>query len=76
MKVSIEIDDGLLSAIDLAADVQTISREDAFKEALETWVAHKPKSNKSSIDFDRLEFDPDFTLEVYRPGPEAFSRFR
>jgi hypothetical protein len=76
MKVSVEIDDGLVAAIDRAADVQKISRVAAFREALEDWVAHKPKSDKWSLDFSQLEFDPDFVgFEVHRPGPEAMPEF-
>jgi hypothetical protein len=73
MKISVELDKELIVAIDLASDIQEISRDAAFKEALETWVAHKPKSKGFSIDPRSVEFDPDFTLEVDRPGPEAFS---
>ena len=37
-------DESLIAVIDKAADVQNVSRDAAFKEALETWVAHKPTS--------------------------------
>jgi len=73
MEISIEIDEDLLGAIDLASNIQKISRSDAFREALETWVSHMPKSDQCLVEFAQLEFDPDFVLEVDRPGPEAFS---
>lgn len=75
MQISVDIDEGLLGAIDRAADVQQISRDAAFRDALETWVAHKPQS-RSSIDFSQWEFDPDcLRFESDRPGPEAFPEF-
>ena len=73
MKISVEIDERLLDAIDRASSVQRISRDASFKEALETWVARKPTSNRCSVDLEKVEFDPDFVLEVDRPGPEAFA---
>jgi Ribbon-helix-helix protein, copG family len=77
MQVSVEIDDSLVAAIDRAAAVQKISRVAAFREALEGWVAHKPQSDKWSLDFSQLEFDPDFEgFEVHRPGPEAMPEFQ
>jgi hypothetical protein len=72
MQISVEIDNDLLADIDRAAGVQKISRVAAFREALEYWVAHKPKSDKWSLDFSHLEFDPGFIgFEVHRPGPEG-----
>jgi Ribbon-helix-helix protein, copG family len=77
MKISIDFDENLIATIDRAAAVQKISRDAAFREALETWVAHKPQSAGSSLDFSRWEFDPDFIpFEVHRPGPEAMPEFR
>ncbi|MDB6043597.1 MAG: hypothetical protein JWM63_2148 [Gammaproteobacteria bacterium] len=74
MKVSVDIEESLLAVIDKAADVQNISRDAAFQEALETWVAHKPTSEQWSMDYSKLEFDPYFIpFEVDRPGPEAFA---
>jgi hypothetical protein len=73
MKVSVDIDEALLADIDRAASVQKVSRDAAFNEALETWVAHKPKSAGWSMDYSKLEFDPDFVLRVDRPGPEALA---
>lgn len=39
-------------------------------------MARKPTSDRCSVDLEKLEFDPDFVLEVDRPGPEAFSTLR
>ena len=76
MVVSVDIDADLLNAIDQAAGVQKISRDAAFRDALETWVAHKPRRGRSSIDFSQWEFDPDFIpFDAYRPGPEAMPEF-
>jgi hypothetical protein len=72
MQVSIEMDEDLVTAIDRAAGIQEISRNVAFAEALRAWVAHKPKSNNLAAILDELEYDPDFVLEVERPGPEAY----
>jgi Arc/MetJ family transcription regulator len=73
MRVTVDIDEGLIADVDQAADVQNVSRDAAFREALETWVAHKPKSVGWSMDYSTLEFDPDFVLRVDRPGPEALA---
>jgi len=76
MKVTIDMDEALVAAIDQAVKIQSISRDVAFSEALKTWVAHKPKSDRCEIDFSKLEFDPDFIpFETYRPGPEAMPEF-
>ncbi len=76
MKVTVDMDEGLVAAVEQAVKVQNISRDAAFKEALQTWVAHKPKSDRWTIDFSKLEFDPDFIpFEADRPGPEAMPEF-
>jgi hypothetical protein len=76
MIVSVDIDADLLNAIDQAAGVQKISRDAAFRDALETWVAHQPRRERSTIDLSQLEFDPDFIpFDAYRPGPEAMPEF-
>jgi metal-responsive CopG/Arc/MetJ family transcriptional regulator len=54
MKVTIDMDEALVAAIDQAARIQSISRDAAFSEALKTWVAHKPKSDRCEIDFSKL----------------------
>jgi hypothetical protein len=76
MKITIEMDEALVADIDHAAKIQSISRDAAFSEALKTWVAHQPKSDRWAIDFSKWEFDPDFIpFEIYRPGPEAMPEF-
>jgi 5'(3')-deoxyribonucleotidase len=76
MKVAIDMDEALVAAIDQATKIQNISRDSAFNEALKTWVAHQPMTDRCTIDFSKLEFDPDFIpFETYRPGPEAMPEF-
>jgi Ribbon-helix-helix protein, copG family len=39
MKVTVDMDEGLVAAVEHVVKVQNISREAAFREALQTWVA-------------------------------------
>lgn len=59
MNITIEIEDALLTDVDLAAAVKEISRQEAFAEALTTWAAHRPKHSGWSIDWSTWEGDPD-----------------
>ena len=76
MQIRVELDDTLITAIDRAANIQKISRTAAFQQALESWVVHQPKAERS-LDVSKWDFDPDFIgFEVHRPGPEAMPEFR
>ncbi len=76
MKVSVEFDKSLIAAIDRAATIQKISRDAAFREALEAWVVYKVQAQRRS-NLSELELDSDFIpFEAHRPGPEAMPEFR
>ena len=76
MKVSVEFDKSLITAIDRAATIQKISRDAAFRDALEAWVAHRDQAERR-LDLSVLELDSDFIpFEAHRPGPEAMPEFR
>jgi metal-responsive CopG/Arc/MetJ family transcriptional regulator len=54
--MTVDIDLVLIAAIDRAAQLQGLSRSAAIREALETWLAHRPRSAQWSTEFmNRLE---------------------
>lgn len=74
MEITIKIDDALLADVDCAAQVQEMSRSEAFMDALRSWVIHQPNSSKWTIDWSKWEGDPDFPpFESHRDDYPAHS---
>jgi metal-responsive CopG/Arc/MetJ family transcriptional regulator len=59
MKVTIEIEDDLLAAIDKSVEQIGQSRDFAFVTAAKWWLDSAPKIDHWEFDFAEVENDPD-----------------
>jgi len=76
MKITIDMDEGLIAAIDHAAKSRGISADTVFTKAMRGWVAHERRLERFARECSESEYDPDFIpFEMYRPGPEAMPEF-
>ena len=65
MKVTVEIEDHLLFAVDAQLNVSGQARDYAFAQAIRWWLDHMPKADQWDVVFPEMD-DPDGKkLEAY-----------
>jgi len=59
MKVTIEVEDELVAAVDRAIKLIGITRDAAFTESIRWWVDSMPRTDRWAFEAPQLQNDPD-----------------